>query len=50
MSEDFADVAVLEQPAEVVDTDGLADMFEEAVGAQPHANAFFEIVDQLALF
>ncbi|OBR54024.1 N-6 DNA methylase [Paraburkholderia tropica] len=50
MSEDFADVAVLERPAEVVDTDGLADMFEEAVGAQPHANAFFEIVDQLALF
>ncbi|MFP3708484.1 N-6 DNA methylase [Paraburkholderia sp. SIMBA_009] len=50
VSEDFADVAVLERPAEVVDTDGLADMFEDAVGAQPRAKDFFEIVDQLALF
>lgn len=48
--DDHADIAVLERPIEVVDTGGLADMFEEAVGAQPHAKDFFEIVDQLALF
>lgn len=47
---EHADVAVREQPADFVDTAGLADMFEEAVGAQPRAKDFFEIVDQLALF
>ncbi|HKR46628.1 MAG TPA: N-6 DNA methylase [Paraburkholderia sp.] len=50
VGDETINVDVLERPVELLDTDGLADMFEEAVGAQPRANDFFEIVDQLALF
>ena len=48
--EEAINVEVLERPVDLPETDGLADLFEEAVGAQPRANDFFEIVDQLALF
>lgn len=49
-ADEATNVEVLEHPVEVIDMDGLADMFENAVGTQPRANDFFEIVDQLALF